>query len=57
MTIAKRATQAVRADTPKGIPAPVAVTPAVPQPIPGHRATGGANTLATPPVLQNSTTR
>ncbi|MFT9018942.1 fasciclin domain-containing protein [Acetobacter malorum] len=57
LTIAKRATQAVRADTPKGIPAPVAVTPVVPQPIPGHRATGGANPLATPPVLQNSATR
>ncbi|GAN67355.1 fasciclin domain-containing protein [Acetobacter orleanensis] len=57
LTIAKRATQAVRADTPKGIPAPVAVRPVVPQPKPGHRADYGSNNLATPPVLQTSTPR
>ncbi|MBS1014902.1 fasciclin domain-containing protein [Acetobacter persici] len=57
LTVAKQATQAARADTPKGLPAPVAVQPVVPQPKPGHRITGAASSLATPPVLQNSASR
>lgn len=57
LTVARRATQAVRADTLKGIPAPVAVRPVTPQPTPGHRAVGGGNGLATPPLLQNATSR